>query len=69
MEALSETRAAVFALLEGGSNVDAVIATDDILAIGAMQALQNKGISIPVVGYNNYEFALCCTCLLYTSCH
>ena len=61
MEALSETRAAVSALLESGSNVDAVIATDDILAIGAMQALQHSGIRIPVVGYNNSEFALCCT--------
>jgi DNA-binding LacI/PurR family transcriptional regulator len=40
-------------LLESGVEVEAVAATDDFLAFGAMKAMDEKGISLPIVGFNN----------------
>ncbi len=43
---------------------DAVFATDDGLAVGAVKCANAKGIRIPeelcVVGYNNSEYSVCC---------
>lgn len=43
---------------------DAVMATDDGLAVGAVKYLRMKNLSIPedvnVIGYNNSELSICC---------
>lgn len=43
---------------------DAVLATDDVLAVGAVKYAHAKGLKIPedlsIVGYNNSEFSVCC---------
>jgi LacI family transcriptional regulator/LacI family asc operon transcriptional repressor len=39
---------------------DALIAADDILVLGAMRALNESGIDIPMIGFNNSRFADCC---------
>lgn len=38
---------------------DALIAADDILAVGAQKALLEHDIHIPVIGFNNTRFAQC----------
>ncbi|MCK4259219.1 MAG: LacI family DNA-binding transcriptional regulator [Halanaerobiales bacterium] len=48
-------------LLEKHPDLTAVFATDDILAIGAIQMLKNKGLAVPkdisVIGFNDGPFA------------
>lgn len=43
---------------------DAVVATDDGLAVGAVKYLKMRNISVPdkvnVIGYNNSELSICC---------
>ena len=41
--------------------IDAILSADDILAVGALQALTQAGIQIPVIGFNNSDYAICCT--------
>lgn len=41
--------------------IDAVLSADDILAVGALQALNSAGLSIPVIGFNDSDYAICCT--------
>lgn len=47
-------------ILEGGNLPDAIFATNDPVAMGAMQAIRNKGLKIPkdiaVVGFSNWLF-------------
>ncbi len=40
---------------------DAIMATEDILAVGAQKALVNHGLSMPVIGCNNSILAQCST--------
>jgi len=40
-------------LLESEMNVEAVAAADDFLAFGAIKAMKEKNIEIPIVGFNN----------------
>ncbi|MDA3812222.1 MAG: LacI family DNA-binding transcriptional regulator [Spirochaetaceae bacterium] len=40
-------------LLESKIKVEAIAAADDFLAFGAMKALKEKGIELPIVGFNN----------------
>ena len=40
---------------------DAVIGSEDILAVAAQKALQRIGINMPVIGFNNSILAQCCT--------
>ena len=51
------SRAAVAALLERGVDFDAVFAVADVMAIGAIQALSDRGLSVPgdvsVVGFDD----------------
>lgn len=42
-------------------NFDAVIGTEDMLALGAQKALQRTGLSMPVIGCNNSLLAQCVT--------
>lgn len=49
--------AAAIALLESGQQADALVCASDLIALGAMQALKDRGIEVPhqvaVVGYDN----------------
>jgi len=40
-------------ILESDTKVEAVAAADDFLAFGAMKAMDEKNIKIPIVGFNN----------------
>lgn len=54
---LDSADAAVTHLLSSGEQIDGVVASSDLMALGAMQALQRAGLSIPqevsVVGYDD----------------
>ncbi len=45
--------------LETGPEFDALVAADDILAVGAQKALLARGLHIPIVGFNNSRFSQC----------
>ena len=47
--------------IDTGLAFDALIAADDILAVGAQKALQARNIKIPIIGFNNSRFAQCAT--------
>lgn len=61
---------AVLNLLNGGLPVDAVVASEDIIAAAAVKALAAHGRRIPqdtaVIGFNNSVLAQCCTPALTT---
>ena len=40
---------------------DAVIGTEDMLALGAQRALQRTGLSMPIIGFDNSHIARCST--------
>jgi LacI family transcriptional regulator len=50
----------ILALLESGAKFDGLFASNDLLAIGAIKALKQFGLSIPqdvaVVGFSNWNF-------------
>jgi len=50
----------VLSLLQGGMKIDGLFASNDLLAIGAIKALKQFGLSIPddvaVVGFSNWNF-------------
>ncbi len=48
-------------LLVKGVSFDAVIGSEDILALGAQKALQRIGLNMPVIGCNNSVLAQCAT--------
>jgi len=52
---------AVNALLDAGTDFDAIFATTDVIAIGAMRALQDNGLNVPVdvsvVGFDDMPLA------------
>ena len=50
---------AVCKLLMKNVDIQAVIASEDLLAIGAMKALQNVHRELPVIGFNNSILAQC----------
>lgn len=62
--------AAITRLLDGGAVFDAVFATADLPAIGAMQALQKRGLGVPgdvaVMGFDDVWAAACTTPALST---
>ncbi len=49
----------VSGLLERGVQFDAVVASEDILAVGALNALRAASQEVPVIGFNNSLLALC----------
>ena len=53
-------------LIRNGRRIDAILSADDLLAVGALQALNAAGLGIPVVGFNNSDFAFACTPRLTT---
>jgi LacI family transcriptional regulator/LacI family asc operon transcriptional repressor len=38
-----------------------ILASEDLLAIGAQKAIMPRRPEVPIIGFNNSEFALCCT--------
>jgi len=48
-------------LLADKVHFDAIVATEDVLAVGAQKALVARGLSMPVVGCNNSMLADCAT--------
>ncbi len=56
---LEDINTCVKHLLVTGVTFDAVIGTEDILALGAQKALQRIGLNMPVVGFNNSQLARC----------
>ena len=50
---------AVNSLLESGKSVDAIVCASDLIAVGALLAIQEHGLSVPediaVVGYDNVQ--------------
>lgn len=57
-------------LIDSGIYFDAVLASEDLSAIGVLQCLMEKGFQVPeqvsIMGYNNSILSLCCTPLLST---
>jgi len=58
---LEDVNACVKQLLVRGVSFDAVIGTEDILALGTQKALQRIGLSLPIIGFNNSVLAGCAT--------
>ena len=58
---LADVKAVVEKLLEEGVRFDAIVASEDIVAIGAQKALVSLGLSLPVIGCNNSILADCST--------
>ncbi|MDR2654602.1 MAG: LacI family transcriptional regulator [Oscillospiraceae bacterium] len=48
-------------LLRSGLEFDSILASEDVLAIGAQKAMFSKRRSVPIIGFNNSQLALCCT--------
>lgn len=58
---LTSAKKQIGTLLARNTPIDAVLSADDILAVGALQALSAAGLHIPVIGFNNSDYAICCT--------
>lgn len=58
---LDQVNACIKQLLVKRVSFDAVIATEDVLALGTQKALQRIGLSMPVIGFNNSTLARCAT--------
>ena len=58
---LDEVNACIKQLLVKGVSFDAVIGSEDILALGTQKALQRIGLSMPIIGFNNSTLAKCAT--------
>lgn len=58
-KSVATVRDKVLSLLRGGADFSAVMASEDLIAIGALKALQREGRSMPVVGFNNSVLAEC----------
>ncbi len=60
-KSIPETAELVSALLKKGTAFDAVAASEDLIAVGALKALSKAGLALPVIGFNNSILAQCCT--------
>jgi LacI family transcriptional regulator/LacI family asc operon transcriptional repressor len=58
-KSLEEVSAKVAKLLVDGVKFSAVMTSEDLLAIGALKALQNAKLEMPVIGFNNSILAQC----------
>ncbi len=60
---IAETKALIAAEYEKGLRFDAVVASEDQLAVAAMKFVKHKGLSVPediaIVGYNNSILSAC----------
>ncbi len=60
-KSLQDACKAVSELMDSGIFFDAVMSSEDLLAIGALKALQQKKIKMPIIGFNNSLLAECST--------
>ncbi len=58
---LDAVNACIKQLLVKGVSFDAVIGSEDILALGTQKALQRIGLNLPIIGFNNSILAQCAT--------
>jgi LacI family transcriptional regulator len=58
---METARDVVERLLEDKTHFDAILTSEDILAVGAQKALVAHGLSMPVIGCNNSILAYCST--------
>lgn len=58
---VEQARAAVNGILKDCADIDAILASEDILAIGACKALGDSKRDMPVIGFNNSILAACAT--------
>lgn len=58
---LEDVNACIKRLLVNRVTFDAVIGTEDILALGAQKALMRTGLSMPIIGFHNSLTARCAT--------
>ena len=65
-KSIDEVTTKVTELISGGLKFSAVMASEDLLAIGALKALQNANLSMPVIGFNNSILAQCSSPALTT---
>lgn len=56
---LADARSTVLSRLDAGRPLDAVLASEDLLAVGAQKALDERGLALPVIGCNNSLLAEC----------
>ncbi len=63
-KSVQDIKKTVAAICASGFAFDGVIASDDILAVGAIKYAKEAGLSIPgdlfAAGYNNFDIAECC---------
>lgn len=65
-KSIDEVAAKVTELLSAGLKFSAVMASEDLLAIGALKALQKYNLTMPVIGFNNSILAQCSSPALTT---
>jgi LacI family transcriptional regulator len=65
-KSIDEVAAKVTELLSAGLKFSAVMASEDLLAIGALKALQKCNLTMPVIGFNNSILAQCSSPALTT---
>ncbi len=58
-KSLEKSGERVTKLLADGLRFSAVMASEDLLAIGALKALNSAGLEMPVIGFNNSVLAQC----------
>lgn len=56
-EDVPAARAAVAAALDAGAGLDALVCASDTLALGAMMAARERGVDLPVVGFDDTPVA------------
>lgn len=65
-KSINDVTAKVAELLAGGVEFSAVMASEDLLAIGALKALQNANLTMPIIGFNNSILSQCSSPALTT---
>ena len=58
---IDSVRATVEEALHNSPETDAIIASEDLLAIGAQKAMTDLGICLPLIGFDNSRYAQCAT--------
>jgi len=65
-KSITDVAAKVTEMINGGLKFSAVMASEDLLAIGALKALQHLNLSMPVIGFNNSILSQCSSPALTT---
>jgi LacI family transcriptional regulator/LacI family asc operon transcriptional repressor len=57
---MNDAQECIKGLLDRGVKFTGILASEDLIAIGAHKAVLARGLDIPIIGFNNSEFVLCC---------